>query len=244
MPKGDIIVKSVFEAIATFPDGTSRFLGCLTAAGVQKTVNTEDLRCGIYNGLKTILQLDSDMTVTLDTVGWNDYFMELNSGNGFELAQTLEVKTYEKVPFVVSTADATATITGTPIDNIVEVQDAQGTILAATYLTGTVTVTGGATTVAGTEAYVIYKKSITADALDLRSDVLPKVFDLTLHGVAYDPTEGGSVVADLYFNFPRVQPEGAMDMNTATSTNATNQLVMRVLPSNGSFGTYMVEEVV
>lgn len=242
MPKGDIFVKSVFEAIAGLPSGSDRFMGCLTASGISKTVNTEDIRCGIDNGLKTILQLDSDMTITLNTSSWNDYFMEMNSGVNFELAQTLSVKTYEKVPFTVSTADAVATIVGTPVGGTVEVQDSQGTLYPATFLTGTVTVTGGATTVAGSNAFVIYTKEITADMLDLRSDVLPEVFALTLHGIAYDAVDGGSVVADLYFHFPRVQPEGAMDIAAAISTNATSEMVFRVLPTNGTFGTYMVSE--
>ena len=242
MPKGDIIVKSVFEALVDMPDDSKRFLGCLTASGISKTVNTEDIRCGINNDLKTILQLDSDMTITLNTANWNDYIMELSSGSEFELAETLSVVTYEKVPFEVSTADAIATITGTPVGGTVEVQDLQGTKYDATFLTGTVTVTGGATTIAGQEAFVIYTESITADALDLRSDVMPKVFGLTLHTIAYDPSEGGGVVADLYFFFPKVQPEGTIDMATATSTNATNEIVFRVLPTNGSFGTYFVKE--
>ena len=217
-------------------------MGCLTSSGISKTVNTEDIRCGINNGLKTILQLDSDMTITLDTAVWNDYIMEMNSGSDFETAQTISVATYEKVPFVVATTDATATILGTPVDDVVEVQDAQGTKYPATFATGTVTVAGGATTIAGTDCFVIYTESVTADTLDLRSDVLPKVFGLTLHTIAYDPTEGGGVVADLYFFFPRVQPEGAMDLTAATSTNVSNQIVFRVLPVNGSFGTYIVKE--
>lgn len=242
MPKGDIIVKNVFEAIAGLPSGDDRFMGCLTSSGISKTVNSEDIRCGINGDLKTILQLDSDMTITLNTAVWNDYFMEMNSGGEFDLAQTLNVKTYEKVPFTVSTADAVATITGTPVGGTVQVQDAQGTLYAATFATGTVTVTGAATTLGGTDAFVLYTKEITADALDLRSDVLPQIFELTLHAIAYDGSEGGAVVADLYFHFPRVQPEGNMDMTATTSTNTQNEIVFRVLPVNGSFGTYMVSE--
>jgi hypothetical protein len=242
MPKGDIIVKSVFEALVDMPDDSKRFLGCLTASGISKTVNTEDIRCGINNDLKTILQLDSDMTVTLNTANWNDYIMEMNSGSDFELEETLSVVTYEKVLFTESTADAVATIVGTPEDDIVEVQDMQGNKYDATFSGGEVTVADGATAIAGQEAYVIFTESITADALDLRSDVMPKIFGLTLHTIAYDPSEGGGVVADLYFFFPKVQPEGTVDMATATSTNATNEIVFRVLPTNGSFGTYFVKE--
>lgn len=242
MPKGDIIVKNVFEAIAGLPDGSDRFMGCLTSSGISKTVNTEDIRCGINGDLKTILQLDSDMTITLNTSVWNDYFMEMNSGSEFELAQTLSVKTYEKVAFTAATLDATATITGTPVGGLVEVQDNQGKSYPATFLTGTVTVTGGAATLAGTDAFVLYTKSVTADMLDLRSDVLPQVFALTLHAIAYDAVDGGAILADLYFHFPRVQPEGSMDMSTATSTNTQNEIVFRVLPVNGSFGTYMTVE--
>lgn len=242
MPKSNIIVKNVFEAIAGLPDGTSRFMGCLTSSGISKTVNTEDIRCGINGDLKTILQLDSDMTITLNTAVWNDYFMEMNSGSEFELAQTLTVKTYEEVDFTASTLDAVGEMLRIPVGGIVEVQDNQGKVYEATFLTGDVTVTGGAATLAGTKALVLFTEEVTADMLDLRSDVLPQVFELTLHAIAYDAVDGGAVLADLYFHFPRVQPEGSMDMSTATSTNTQNEIVFRVLPVSGSFGTYMAVE--
>ena len=239
----DIFVMNVFEALGTMADGTTKFLGCLTNTGVARTANKEDIRCGVNGDLKTILQLSSDMTITLTTANWNDQFLEMGSGSEFELAQTTTVKTYELVPFTTSTADAVATITGTPEGGTVEVQDGQGRMYAATFATGTVTVTGGATTIAGTDCYVIYTKEITANVLDLRSDVLPKAFELTLHAIAFDK-EGGTRVADLYFKLPKVQPEGDLNLATATNTNTTNEITLRVLPVSGSFGGYLVEEAV
>jgi len=242
MPFGDVIVKSTFEAIAHYQDGTHRLFGCLTSSGISKTVETEDIRCGVDWTLKTILQLSSDMTVTVNTAVWDDYVMELQSGSDFSLNQSVNVWKYEKVLFSAATLDATATITGTPLSNVVKVQDQQKTLYAATFATATVTVTGGAAELAGKFAYVMYQEATTADVLVFETDTLPKVFGLTLHGIAFDP-QTNLKVADLYFDFPMVQSDGAMDLALAGGTNTQTEITLRVLPNAGEFGKYIVEAV-
>lgn len=242
MAFGDVIVKSTFEAIAHYQDGTHRLFGCLTSTGISKTVEVEDIRCGVDWTLKTILQLSSDMTVTVSTAVWDDYVMELQSGSDFSLNQTVSVWKYEKVLFTVSTTNATATITGTPVGGIVKVQDQQKTLYPATFATSTVTATGAATTLGGKYGYVMYQESTTADVLVFETDTLPTVFGLTLHGIAFDP-ETNLKVADLYFDFPRVQSDGAMELALAGGTNTQTEITLRVLPNAGEFGKYIVEPV-
>lgn len=45
--RGRIKVQDVAELFLHFADGGTKFFGCMNTAGLEKTVDTEDIRCGI-----------------------------------------------------------------------------------------------------------------------------------------------------------------------------------------------------
>ena len=238
MPREKIKVQDVAEAYIHYQGGVTRFYGCLTNSGLEKTIDIEDIRCGIGSKLSGFVYSNPDMTITLTPAYFNEYFLELQSGEEFELAESINVWTYEYVKFSTATADVTATITGTPVGGIVKVQGDDGTQYAATFATATVTVTGGATTLGAVNAYVLYQKAVTGDVLTFKADSYPEVVGLTLHTIAYD-VDTNEIVSDLYFTFDKVLGDGQMSLGFALSTNATNEITLRVLPNaNNEFGKY------
>lgn len=244
MPKGKLKVQDVAEAFLVYADGSTRFFGCMDTSAISKTVDTEDIRCGIGAGLESILYSNPDMTVTLTPALWNEWFLEQASGNTFQESQSVNVKTYELVPFSDNAGDAEAIITGTPVGGAVEVQDVQGKKYTATFSTGTVTVTGEGANLDGQKLYVLYDEAVTGDVLTFNTDVQPTVVGLTLHTIAYDTTTNAKT-ADIYWVFDRVLGDGALDLSLAIQTISTTELTVRVLPSDGNvFGKYITVPVV
>ena len=239
MPRGKIKVQDVAEVFIHYSNGDTRFFGCTTSTGIEKTVDIEDIRCGIGWGLSGFIYSNPDMTISIVPAYWNEYFLELQSGETFQTAQSVNVWTYEYVQFSTATADVTATITGTPLNNVVKVQADDGTQYTATFATATVTVTGGATTLGAVKAYVLYQKAVTGDTLTFKTDSYPEAVGMTLHTIAYD-TVSDEVVSDLYFNFDKVKPDGAMSLALTGATSSTNEVNARVLPNaNKEFGKYI-----
>lgn len=240
MPRGKIKVQDVMEAFLTDLNGNTRYFSCMNTSAISKSVDTEDIRCGIGAGLESLLYSNPDMTVTLKPAFWNEYFLEVSAGEEFKEAQTIALKSYEAVTFTDNAGDAEATITGTPVGGLVQVQDKQGKKYTATLATSTVTITGEGSALAGQELYVIYdEETSTASTLDLKTDSFPGIKSLTLHGQAYD-TQTNEVVSDIYFVFDRVLGDGALDLSLALSTNSVTEITLRVLPSNGNeFGKYV-----
>lgn len=243
MPKSRLKFQDVAEAFLTDVDGVTRFYGCMDTTAISKTLDIEDIRCGIGDKLVGFVYSNPDMSVTLTPALMNEFFLEDASGNEFSEAATVTVKKYEYVPFADSTGDATATITGTPVDGDVVVQSIDGTLYAATFTTGTVTVATEGAALAGKSLYVIYDESITADVLTFEADSYPKVKSLTLRTIAYD-IDTNVEVANIYFVFEKVLGDGAMDLSLARSTNAVNEITLRVLPTaTGEFGKYITEAI-
>lgn len=240
MPRGKIKVQDTMEAFLTDLSGNTRYFSCMNASAISKTVDTEDIRCGIGAGLESLLYSNPDMTVTLTPAFWNEYFLEISAGEEFKTAQTISLKTYEDKTFTDNAGDAEATITGTPVGGLVQVQDKQGKKYPATFSTGTVTVTGEGGALDGQNLYVIYdEETSTADTLDFKTDSFPEIKSLTLHTIAYN-TETNAIVSDIYFIFDRVLGDGALDLALALQTNSVTEITLRVLPSNGNeFGKYV-----
>lgn len=235
--RGRIKVQDVAELFLHFADGNTKFFGCMNTAGLEKTVDTEDIRCGIGWGLSSILYSNPDMSLTLTPAYWNEVFMEVQSGEEFAASGSVNVWTYETGTAVLSTTNSTVTITGTPVGGTVKVQTADGTSYPATYTTGTVTITGGAA-LAGKTVTVLYQKAVTGDVLTFKTDSYPKVMGVTLHTIAYD-VETNAIVSDLYFTFDRVIGDGNLSMAMTGATNNVGEITVRVLPTNGNvFGKY------
>lgn len=236
--RGRIKVQDVAELFLHFADGGTKFFGCMNTAGLEKTVDTEDIRCGIGWGLSSIMYSNPDMSLTLTPAYWNEVFMEVQSGEEFDADKAVNVWTYETGTAVVAAADSTITITGTPVGGIVKVQTLDGVSYPATFATATVTITGGAA-LAGKTVQVLYQKAVTGDILTFKTDSYPKVMGVTLHTVAYD-VETNEVVSDLYFTFDRVIGDGNLSMAMTGATNNVGEAMVRVLPTKGNeFGKYI-----
>lgn len=236
--RGRIKVQDVAELFLHLADGNTKFFGCMNTAGLEKTVDTEDIRCGIGWGLSSILYSNPDMSLTLTPAYWNEVFMEVQSGEEFVDAVATNVWTYETGTAVLSTADATVTITGTPVGGVVKVQTMDGVSYPATFATSTVTITGGAA-LAGKTVQVLYQKAVTGDILTFKTDSYPKVLGVTLHTVAYD-IETNEIVSDLYFTFDRVVGDGNLSMAMTGATNNVGEVTVRVLPTGDKeFGKYI-----
>jgi len=238
MPKGKIMVKDTADVYYHLANGETRYFGCMNTSGIEKTVDTEDIRCGIGFAISTIMYTNPDMTITFTPAFWNDYFIEDAMGSEFSEGVSVNVWETEEVLFTIATADATATIVGTPVDDVVKVQDKQGNLIPATYTAGTVTLTGGAQ-YDGLILPVSYEKAVTGDVLDLDIEEIPKVHGITLHTIAYDP-DTNEILADLYFKFTKVVNDGSLSLALAGATNSVTEINAKVLPSAGSFGQYIV----
>jgi len=237
MAKGKILVKDTANVYYHFANGDTRFIGCMNSAGLEKTLDSEDIRCGIGWGIGGILYSNPDMKLTFTPAFWNDYFVEDASGSEF-INGSEDIWTHEDVTFTASSSDAICTITGTPLNDVVKVQDANGKMYSATYSAGTVTVTGGAS-LDGTAGVVSYEESVTGDILEFKSTAIPKVHGITLETIAYDP-DSNEIVSKLYFKFNKVVGDGALSLAIAGGTNSITEITARVLPdSNGLFGKYI-----
>jgi len=237
MANGKVLVKSTADVFYHFENGDTRYFGCMNTAGIEKTLDSEDIRCGVGWGLSAIMYTNPDMKLTFTPGFWNDYFLEDASGNTFA-SGTEDVWTYEAVKFVLSSSDATCAITGTPLNDIVKVQDSQGKFYPATYSGGTVTVTGGAS-LAGSAGIVSYETSVTGDVLTFTVNDMPKVHGITIHTIAYDPSTN-EIVADLYWKLDKVVGDGALSLALTGATNSVTEITARVLPNEkGEFGKYI-----
>jgi hypothetical protein len=235
--KTGIKVQDVAELFLHFADGSVKFFGCMNTAGLEKTVDTEDIRCGIGWGLSNILYSNPDMSLTLTPAYWSDVFLEVQSGEEFAASGSVNVWTYEIGTAVLSTTNSTVTITGTPVGGIVRAQTADGVTYPATFATGTATITGGAA-LAGKQVTIMYQKAVTGDVLTLKTDSYPKVMGVTLHTIAYDVATN-NIVSDLYFTFDRVLGDGNLSLAMTGGTNNVGEMTVRVLPTNGNiFGKY------
>lgn len=214
--------------------GALTFIGCTTDTSISKTIDTEDVRCGINAGLAGIIYTNPDMTVTIATGALNDYLTQLQNDEDWATAQTLNVpKNSAVVPLVTATSNGTYTFTGTvPVpEGDMYFQDTQGKKYPVVFATPTATVTGGAG-LSGTFTWM--EEVTTAETFDFNVDSLPKSVGLVLHHVAYDLTTN-EPLADVYFEFDKVVGDGNLDLSMALSSPTTTSVTVRALPDSGRF---------
>lgn len=233
MPYSKVKVQDVAEAY--IKNGSlMRYFGCLTTSGINQSVTSEDVRCGIGNKLATRLFTQKDLEVTVETGLYSDHMIELQSGATFSVGQTVNVW---KTETGVASAGLTITITGTPVDDVVWVQDKKGKAFVAAHAAGTVTITGA---VEGTTYIVSYQEQVTtADVLDLASDAFPETVNLILHTIAYD-IDTDEVLADIWWDITNASPDGNLDLAYANGTNTITNATFRALDADGSYGSYIV----
>jgi len=235
---GRVLVKDTADVYYHLTNGETRYFGCMETSGIEKTWDTEDIRCGIGFGIATIMYTNPDMTISFTPAFWNDHFIESAVGSTFAEGVNLNVWDTEEVLFTIASADATATITGTPVDSVVKVQDRQGKFYPATFSAGTVTVTGGAL-LDGLKLPVSYQKAVTGNVLSLSTEEIPKVRGITIKTIAYDP-DSNEVISDLYWKFEKVVDDGSLSLALQGATKSQTEITAKVLPVDNKFGEYIV----
>ena len=235
---GRVLVKDTADVYYHLSNGDTRYFGCMDTSGIEKTWDIEKIKCGIGFGVASLMYSNPDMTISFTPALWNDYFIEDAMGTTFSEDEAVNVWTTEEVLFTVSTTDATATITGTPVGGVVKVQDKQGKFYPATWATGTVTATGGAL-LDGQKLPVSYQEAVTGNVLDMSIEEIPKVHGITLKTIAYDP-DTNEIIADLVWKFDNVVGDGSLSLALQGATKSLTEISATVLPEAGSFGKYIV----
>ena len=234
--KGRLKIQDTADVYMKFADNTVRYFGCMNTTSIEKTVDTEDIRCGIGAGLASILYSNVDITMTLTPAFFNEWLIEYQSGGTAVTGNRNVWVTEADLVGTTATADATCVLVGTPVGGIVKAQDKSGKIYPATFLTGTVTVTGGANK---GPFDISYQKAVaTAETIDIRTDTFPAVVGIILHTIGYDVTTN-VISTDVYFEFDRVIGDGGMNLSLALQTNSVNEVTARALPVAGVLGRYI-----
>jgi hypothetical protein len=214
--------------------GGLSFFGCTIETGMNKTLESNDLRCGIDAGLAGIAYTNPDMTLTIATVAWNDYLIQLQNDEDWETAVTLNIpKSLKNVALVTSIADGTYTFDPAivPVGGEVFFQDSTGKSYVTSFTTPTATVTDGA----GLTGTFSWLESVSnALTFDFKVGSLPKATGLVLHHIAYD-IETNEPVADIYFEFDKVVGDGNLDLSMALNNTAGTSVTLRALSSGGKF---------
>lgn len=235
MIKSNVIVHDVLEMfLINKTSGEAMFFGCLTESNINKAEEMEEIRCGIGAKLSEIVALQQDISFSVTTAKHSDHIIELQAGNLFASGN---INVWQAEQGLIATAGLTVDITGTPVDDAVQVQDKFGKKYVGAYLTGTVTITGG---VEGEEYTVTYQEALTAvDILDF--DITKSASDVAvmLHGIAY---YDNIVVSDIYYDLPRCRPDGNLDLAYAMKSNVSQQVNFKVKAIGNSLGKYIVAD--
>lgn len=213
--------------------GDLTFFGCTTESSISKTIDANDIRCGIDAGLAGIWYSNPDVTLTIATGGWNDYLIQLQNDEDWTSPATINIpKTMKDVALVTSTTNGTYTFNPaiTPVGGDIYFQDQNGKSYPATYATATATVTGGAGLV-GTFTWL--EAVTTAEVLEFNVSSLPKASGLILRHMVYD--FDNNEVAHLYFEFDKVIGDGNLDLSMTLNNLATTTVALRALPVDGKF---------
>lgn len=236
--KSGVIVHDVLEAyVLDDVNSTAHFFGCLTESSINKTVNSEDIRCGIGNVLKAVFDTDQDITFSVTTAMHSDHFIEYQTGGSFSTGSH-DLWKHEVKTAVDNVGSIEVTIAGTPVGDVVKVIDKYNKEYVGTYAAGTVVITSG---VEG-ETYTVFYEETTAgaDILEFNASDYATNLHVMLHGIAYDP-ETNAVVSDIYYDFPISKPDGNLDLAYALATNITPQISFRAISdATGKLGSYIV----
>lgn len=92
-----------------------------------------------------------------------------------------------------------------------------------------------------TGAVTATPKTVAGDVLELETGSIPKYSELQLRTVAYDP-ETNEVVADIYYIFDRVSPQGEFEHSFGMGDNNVQDVSFQALVPTGkeSYGRYVI----
>lgn len=81
---------------------------------------------------------------------------------------------------------------------------------------------------------------LTGDVLDFTASSLPKVVDAQLRTICYDK-DTNEVVADLYYVFPKAQPDGNLNEDFSAGDNQTQEISFTALSDkDDSYGKVII----
>lgn len=219
-----------------FATGKLSFFGCITETGMNKTIDSTDLRCGMDAGLAGIAYTNPDMTLTIATIAWNDYLIQLQNDEEWEEDVELNIPINTGV-VTLTNDDGDGVFTFdpliSPVGDKVYFQDTRGKSYDVAFddATGVATVAGvGA--IQGSFSYLV--EVANAQTFDFNTDSLPKSTGIVLHHVARD-IASNEPIADVYFEFDNVVGDGNLDLNMAINDTAGTSVTLRALPSSGKF---------
>lgn len=87
---------------------------------------------------------------------------------------------------------------------------------------------------------VAEKATLAGDVLEFKSSTLPKIADAQLRTIAYDK-DTNEIVADIYYIFPKSQPDGNLNEDFSAGANQTQEINFTVLADeNDSYGKIMI----
>lgn len=214
--------------------GALTFMGCITESSWNKTIEVTDLRCGIEAGLAGLSYTNPDMTVTIATIAWNDYLIQMQNDEDWATGVSLSVpKHTAPVPLVTATLNGTYTFSPavTPVGGTMYFQDTNGQSYPVVYVSPTATVTGGAG-LTGTFSWM--EAVTTAETFDFKTGSLPKATGLIMHHVAYS-LDTNEPLADVYFVFDKVVGDGSLEMSMTIGNTAGTTVTLRALSDSGKF---------
>lgn len=222
--------------------GAMKFIGCTTETSMSKTIDSNDLRCGITGGLAGIAYTNPDMTVTVATIAHNDFLMQMQNDEEFVTAVTLDVpRNSGLVTLTTVSSDGTYTFTPaiTPVGGNLYFQDKYGKDYPVVYASPTATVTGGA----GLTGTFVWKEEIVnGETFDFNVDSRPKAMGLVIKHLV-EAIDTNEPIAHVYYEFDNVVGDGNFDMSMTLNNTAGTTVTLRALPNTGRFSRQIYEPI-
>ena len=238
MPRGNIRLQDVAQVFLHYGGTTpsTKFIGCMNTVSIAKTMDTEDIRCGLGWGLSSIMYSNPDMSLTFTPAYWEDEFISLATGESFE-AKTDYIVHFADTGLL--GVDGKITISRDAELDSLKVVTLDGTVIAGT-LDGKVFTAESAPALTGKLVNAIYKiKYATADVMPFRTDTFPDSVGISLYTHAYDVVTN-EIVTEHTWQFHRALSDSSLNLALTGGTNNITELTLRVLPTNNEFGKYIV----
>jgi hypothetical protein len=232
----NIIVKDICEVYAVDSEDNVYFLGLTNSTDITQTVQTDEIRAGIGNGVINRNVHDKSITFSVATGIHSDSIYAMQSGTEFTDG-TYTVHKNEKATLTTGKL----TIVGTPSGTSALAIDKHGKQFVGTITGQDVTITGGTE---GEKYTVIYPSVVTGQILSLRSDKFPKNYSVELRTIAID-NETNEQIADLFWVFKKAQPDGGLKASLKAGSNANDEITFTaLLPGDDKeYGKYIVVPV-
>lgn len=208
-------------------DGLVIFTAEAQLAGIDQTIKEDKVKGGIGNRTISVLRSEKEQKLKVKNAIWDTKWLEMS--NGVVMSSKSNV-VYKKETGLVS--DGTGvTIEGTPmVDGDIQVIANDGTMVEGTFAVDKITATG---LVNGDRYTALYEIEVTADTLEMKSDVFSENYEVQYSTIQYDPITN-VVQADIYWVFDTVTPSDNWSMQFQSGQVIAPELDFTVLTPVGS----------